>query len=93
MSELQKLANLLFTSKIPYEVKIHPFFDAPIIKYPNYEHCVCSVICHQYSYGGKEGLLEIMGLVKTDYDDVEGRLTANEVYNRIYEDWNNNCGA
>ena len=41
-------------------------------------------ICHDGSYGHQEGLLEIMGsIVKIDYDDVEGWLTADEILNRL----------
>ena len=39
------------------------------------------MICHDFSFGGHLGLLEIMGL--TDDDDVQGYLTAQDVYNRI----------
>lgn len=37
------------------------------------------VVCHPYSYGGKEGLLEIYGSV---VEDVEGWLTAEDVINK-----------
>lgn len=39
-----------------------------------------SIICHQYSYGGKEGLFETMCSWE---DDVSGRLTFGEVQKRI----------
>lgn len=44
------------------------------------------VICHECSYGGNLGLLEIMGkyVHKTD-DTVEGYLTADEILKRIDE--------
>lgn len=41
-------------------------------------------ICHRYSYGGKKGLLEIMGdIVRNDVDDVEGWLTADDILARL----------
>ena len=41
------------------------------------------VICHNFSYGGNLGLLEIMG--KYAEDDVEGYLTADAIFARIDE--------
>ena len=78
------LAAALEMYDIPYE--IHPdIFGGPQIWYPSKAEPVCDVICHQYSYGGTEGLLEIMGLVIDDIDDsVEGWLKAGEVFQRIY---------
>ena len=54
--------------------------------YPSVEEKVCDVICHEYSYGGKEGLLEMMGLLTEDeakHESVLGWLTAEEVFHRI----------
>ena len=42
------------------------------------------IICHKYSYGGKDGLWESMGFV-WDMGDVSGYLTAQEVINRLKE--------
>lgn len=44
-------------------------------------------ICHGNSYGCRSALLEVMGsaVVRVDYDDVEGYLTAQEILNRIDE--------
>lgn len=36
------------------------------------------VVCHEYSYGGPEGLLEIYGDI-ADLEDVDGWLTAEDV--------------
>lgn len=47
---------------------------------------VVSVIQSPYSYGGNDDLLEIMGLLteeESQYDDVVGYLTPQEVFNRI----------
>lgn len=49
-------------------------------------------ICHRYSYGGKEGLLEIMGTIvdeKTLDDTVEGYLTCDDVIDRIHSAYGN----
>lgn len=46
-----------------------------------------SVIESEYSYGGDNDLLEIMGLLteeESECDDVVGYLTAQNVFNRIY---------
>lgn len=43
------------------------------------------VICHEYSYGGERGLLEVMGLYKCD-GDVIGNLTAEEVLAMVDEE-------
>lgn len=39
-------------------------------------------ICHNHSYGGREGLIEIMGLPQCE-GDVIGYLTAKEVLNMV----------
>lgn len=36
-------------------------------------------VCHEFSYGGKDGLLEIYGCLT---DDVEGWLTAEDIINK-----------
>ena len=41
-------------------------------------------VCHHGSYGGSDGLLEVMGdLNQNPYDEVEGWLTADEVLHRF----------
>lgn len=58
--------------------------------YPSYENSICDVICHKYSYGGDKGLLEIQGLVDEEYEDgIQGWLTAENVFARIYTDFMN----
>ena len=79
VAEILKLADMLDSANIPYESE--ELWGGIHIEYPNKENCVCSVICHDFSFGGHLGLLEIMGL--TDDDDVQGYLTAQDVYNRI----------
>ena len=85
-SEMITLIDKLQSVGIPHEVVRQDLFDSIQVCYPSREHCICDAICHQYSYGGKEGLLEIMGLADTE-DGVEGWLTADDVFARMYTDY------
>lgn len=86
--EIERLVILLANSNIPFELTDDVEGNSNNqIWYPNHNENICDVICHKYSYGGEYGYLEIMGLSENEYDDVEGWLTAEEVYNRIYEDY------
>lgn len=80
-NEMNKLIIMLAKADIPFDMSIH--FGRPQIFYPSYETAVCDVICHWGSYGHERGLLEIMGLVEGGEDEVEGYLTAEEVFNRM----------
>ena len=84
-NEMTKLIEILKKSNIPF--KVTSCWGAPQVWYPNRKHVVCDAVCHKFSFGGKDGLLEIMGLVDEEEvgDDVEGYLTAEEVANRIFE--------
>lgn len=85
MTEMEKLINKLAKADIPYELAVQPTTNSIQVWYPTQEAPVCDVICHEYSCGGKDGYLEIMGLVdeaKTG-DTVEGYLRADEVFARI----------
>ena len=90
-NEMVTLIDMLTSANIPYELTTDSCGNKNNqIWYPSYENNVCDVICHEYSYGGSEGLLEIMGLVDDDCgDDVEGWLTAENVFARIYTDFMN----
>lgn len=86
ITEMTKLGSFLELAGIPYEVT--DCWGTPQIWYPSKEDATCDVICHRGSYGYEEGLLEIMGLVDESHgDDVEGYLTANEVFRRILNDY------
>lgn len=89
-TEMYKLINLLIKAKIPFEVV--ELCDTPQVYYPSAENCICDVICHSGSYGHDQGLLEVMGLNTDPTDDVEGWLTAEEVYKRISQDYEKNKG-
>lgn len=80
MTEMEKLIKLLESANIPFETDT--VFGTAQVCYPNCENVVCDAICHQYSYGFEKGLLEIMGLTHNG-DNVEGFLTAQQVFNRI----------
>ena len=84
-NEMAKLIKILKKNNIPFEVT--SCGGAPQVWYPNRKHVVCDAVCHKFSFGGKDGLLEIMGLVDEEEvgDEVEGYLTAEEVANRIFE--------
>lgn len=83
--EMQKLINLLTEANIPFEVR--DCWGTPQVCYPdaNDKTRVCDAVCHPGSYGYHNGLLEIMGLVDVADvgDDVEGWLTAEDVFSRI----------
>ena len=91
--EIIKLKEMLENANIPFDFfrwlenddlpkDYLDVMDGYVLKYPN--RCsgeVCSVIEHGGSYGHEADKLEIMGLTGTD--DVEGWLSAEEVFNRI----------
>lgn len=85
-TEMYKLINLLVKAKIPFEIV--ELCDTPQVFYPSTKNPILDVICHRGSYGHEKGLLEIMGcLVTNEDDDVEGWLTAKEVFKRIQSDF------
>lgn len=86
--EILKLRKMLTAFRIPHEWE--RLFDGYHIGYPTLRHSVCSVIEHEYSYGGKDDKLEIMGLLtekEAVADHVLGGLTAGEVFRRIMQDY------
>lgn len=87
-NEIVKLSKMLDKEGIPHEDM--QIFDGLQVNYPNKENCVCDAICHSYSYGHEQGLLEIMGLTEDEDDDVEGYLTAKEVFKRIKKHYKKN---
>ena len=84
-TEMGKLEWLLQEAKIPYRIEY--IWGMPSVRYYGHgEELICDAVCHSGSYGHEEGLLEIMGLTRND-DSVEGWLTSEEVFDRIFEDW------
>lgn len=84
-TEMDKLIPMLCKADIPFDLAIH--FGRPQIAYPSFDNRVYDVVCHWGSYGHERGLLEIMGLCDEKIDDVEGYLTAEEVFKRIFKDF------
>ena len=78
-TEMTKLATLLAKANIPYQLVIQPIYETPQIIIPNEEERIMDIICHKHSYGGKDGLLEIMGVTDED-DNIVGWLTAKKCY-------------
>ena len=93
-AEIFKLRKMLEETKIPFDFfdRSDSNFEFYQIRYPNTEQAKCSIIQSDWSYGGEENLLEIMGLLTEEekrQDGVAGFLTAEEVFKRIKEDWEN----
>lgn len=87
ITHVDKLIAMLETTNIPFEITENN--GRPQVWYPNQAQAVCDAICHWGSYGHEKGLIEIMGLVQGD-DTVEGNLTAQEVFNRIQQHYEDN---
>ena len=90
-NEMITLIDKLEAAHIPHEVTAD-ICGTPQVWYPSRDNSICDVICHPYSYGGDEGLLEIMGLLteeEAECDDVVGWLDAKNVFARIYVDYMN----
>ena len=90
-TEMTKLITLLLNSEIPFDLTTDAMGNQHNqVWYPSRDNAVCDVICHEYSYGGKDGFLEMMGLLtdeEAEGDSVLGWLTADEVYRRISADY------
>lgn len=85
-TEILKLHKLLIDANIPHT--FDRFLDGWQIVYPNNENRVADASQHFGSYGNEKNLLEIMGLltpIEEESDSVLGRLTAEDVFNRIRE--------
>jgi hypothetical protein len=89
-TEMTTLIDKLTIANIPFELTTDCCGNENNqVWYPSHDENICDVICHAFSYGGDKGLLEMMGLTDDDYDDVEGWLTADEVFSRIYTHYMN----
>ena len=98
LSEIKKLANLLTEAGIPFTYS--SLFDGKMISYPVdsttfSDQCVCAAVINQYSIGHTKGLLEISGIENpATYIDkvleIEGDLTADEVFSRIKKHYEEN---
>lgn len=91
--EIIRLHDMLLAFNIPHELTPHWTGTGFQILYPNSEERICSAVCFNGSYGGRQGLIEIMGLLteeESEYDEVVGFLLAIEVFDRIYRHYLSN---
>lgn len=81
-NEMMKLSEGLTKRNIKFSME--PLYDGvQIIVYNGVER-VWDAICHKYSYGHEDGLLEVAGIMTEDIDDaVKGYLTADEILNYL----------
>ena len=83
MNEIERLIPLLAQEGVPFETR-KIVFGSTQICFPNIENCTLDAVSHMGSYGGSQGLIEIMGEGEnsdlTDHD-VIGWLTAEEALN------------
>ena len=89
---LTELRCLLNEAGIPYEDHPEQLSVSVMdrVWYVRYGNVICSAIWGVGSYGYKDGLIEIMGLLteeERERDDVVGYLTPEEVFRRIKRDW------
>ena len=91
--EIFRLKDMLEENNIPFEFNFMVDIMGYQIAYPeNGLNRICSVIETSSSYGHENDLLEIMGLLTDEenkYDDVAGNLTAEDVFERIKNDYMN----
>ena len=87
VQEILKLRTMLDNAGIPNE--LHPSHGGYELCYLDHEkeECVCSVVETPSSYGYADDMLEISGLTQNG-DDVEGHLSADEVFSRISKHYN-----
>lgn len=90
-TEIERLHEMLTKAEIPHSFE--PAFGGYQIRYKHHGQQICSAISHHYSYGGDKNKIEIMGLLtpaEAMNDGVAGYLTADDVFNRIFQHWYNN---
>jgi hypothetical protein len=77
MTEMNKLAVLLAKNNIPFEIKAWNIQNKPTwqICTPSIADTKVDAVCHEFSYGHHDGLIEIMSAFE---EDVVGWLTAEE---------------
>lgn len=83
-------------SNIIYFRKYYPSYQIKIYKNGAKEERICDVIQHCGSYGNQQDLLEIMGGLteeEQENDSVLGYLTAEEVFKRFKQCYENGCST
>lgn len=80
--EIFRLKEMLEKENIPFIFNELEEMEGYQIGYPYYpsKKYWCSIIQHKYSYGNEANLLEIW---ESSNNDVEGNLTAEDIYKRI----------
>lgn len=84
---IEKLAKLLDKAGIPYERR--PICEGEQIRIGT----LCDAVCHSFSYGNEDDLLEIRGALTKEevgFDNVLGELTPEEVAERFEYCYRNN---
>lgn len=90
--EIHRLDKMLVDAGIPHTMA-HLHGGWQIIYPKDGKQRVMDAVEHHFSYGEKEDLLEIMGLLTPEEaknDSVVGYLTAENVFSRIKEHWAHN---
>ena len=84
LTEIKKLADGLMEKGIGFTFHaLHDGYQVEV-KDPKTQEYLWDAVCHNFSYGHNEGLLEIMGIiVENDYDAIEGWLTAEDILARV----------
>lgn len=83
-------------SNIIYFRKYYPSYQIIIYKNDAKEERICDAIQHCGSYGNQQDLLEIMGGLtekEQENDSVLGYLTAEEVFKRFKQCYENGCST
>ena len=78
---IENLMRILAHHEIPFSYNKLNNGDGLTVKYNNKEY---SVVCHDFSYGHEDELLEVCNYA---WDDVYGWKTAEEVFNIIKLDF------
>lgn len=87
-TEMDKLIDYLAQSNIPFGIRLHPIFTPTIqVCVPNAKDCYIDVVCFKGSYGGNQGLLEMMIRDGGDEDNIKGWLTGAEAFSIIDDEW------
>ena len=75
-TEIEKLEDLIKEKHPEWNITVKPCYEGQKLLLVLHDRYVCDVVCHYYSYGGKEGLLEFMANEKGS--DPVGWLSAEE---------------
>ena len=87
MKEIFRLKEMLEKENIPFvfnELEKMEGYQIGYPYFPSKEYC-CSIVQHKFSYGNEVNSLEIW---ETSKNDVEGYLSAEDVFERIKKHYN-----